>query len=95
MIAAAGNPLVRLLLKRLLVPLPAPPPPRPNPPEELWLFGAPDQLGGDCFLDGSLFDSELPPTARSLGWAIVSLHDDPSLPMSRAKRAVVAGGLPA
>ena len=56
--AAISSPLALVLADRCLVPLPILQKPRPDVPLEFWYEGAPEDLQGDMFLDGFVFERD-------------------------------------
>eukprot|EP00959_Pyramimonas_sp_CCMP1952_P275831 5765484-Pyramimonas_sp.AAC.1 len=62
-------------------------------PPEFWYLGSSNELGGDIFIDGSVFEGELPDLA-SAGWAVVALSP-PTLDARRSRTplAIACGPL--
>ena len=71
--AAVSSPLALLLVERCLVPRPElQKPVVTDVPPEFWFLGQPEDLSGDIFIDGSLFEGDWPDLASG-GWGAVAL----------------------
>ncbi|CAK0868915.1 unnamed protein product [Prorocentrum cordatum] len=84
--------LVLLLGSRVLLPFDRFPQ-RPEPAPEQFYLGERSSLTGDLFVDGSMYDHDVP-NAAVAGWAVIAMHPDPPPPraLDDFRVSVVFGG---